>query len=163
MTLPKNARINTYGSYAYDGRWCVLYVGTNGGYTDVNELIRQQKEILEACGCEENFIIISTSSGDAAGRKSLETALKNKWGDHYFSAREWLSSEEAYRTAGFSDSVIEKYAGDIQTGTVSEILRVDGVHYNSVGYALLGNRIFRQMFELGYFDVIFDYYDALGE
>ena len=65
--------------------------------------------------------------------------------------------------AGFDDSVIEKYESDIQAGIVSEILRVDGVHYNSVGYALLGNRIFRQMVELGYFDPIFDYYDLLAE
>ena len=163
VNFAKDARINTKGSYAYDGQWCILYVGTNGGYQNVQELIKQQEEILAACGCTTNYIIISTSNGNAAGHKAMETALAERWGDHYFSAREYLSSEEAYRTAGFDDSVIEKYESDIQAGIVSEILRVDGVHYNSVGYALLGNRIFRQMVELGYFDPIFDYYDLLAE
>ena len=129
----------------------------------LKELIKQQEEILAACGCTTNYIIISTSAGNASGQKLLEDALAERWGNHYFSAREYLSSEEAYRTAGFDDSVIEKYESDIQAGIVSEILRVDGVHYNSVGYALLGNRIFRQMVELGYFDPIFDYYDLLAE
>ena len=163
VTFAKDARIITKGSYAYDGQWCILYVGTNGGYQNVQELIKQQEEILEACGCKENYIIISTSNGNASGHMLMENALAERWGDHYFSAREYLSSEEAYRTAGFDDSVIEKYQSDIQAGIVSEILRVDGVHYNSVGYALLGNRIFRQMVELGYFEPIFDYYDILAE
>ena len=160
-TLPVGAKIVTYGSYAYDGDWCVIFIGQNGGYTSVSELIAQQQEILDACECDSNYIIIGLSSGNAAERAEMEAAMTDHWGSHYFSARAALSSENAYKEAGFSDSVIEANRASINAGKASDLFLYDGLHMNSVGYALLGNSVFARMVELGYFNAVFDYYDSL--
>ena len=141
---------------------CVaVIIGQNGGYTGVSELIAQQQEILDACECDSNYIIIGLSSGNAAERAEMEAAMTDHWGSHYFSARAALSSEDAYKEAGFSDSVIEANRASINAGKASDLFLYDGLHMNSVGYALLGNAVFARMVELGYFNAVFDYYDSL--
>ena len=151
----------TKGSYTYDGDWCVIFMGQNGGYTGVSELIAQQQEILDACECDSNYIIIGLSSGNAAERAEMEAAMTDYWGSHYFSARAALSSEKAYKDAGFSDSVIEANRASIDAGKISNLFLHDGLHLNAIGYALLGNAVFTRMVELDYFDAIYDYYDSL--
>ena len=161
VTLPKEAKIVTRCSYAYDGDLCIIFMGENGGYSSVEELIKQQREILEACDSTEKFIIIGLSSGTETERAEMENAMREYWGNHYFSAREELSSADALRFAGFSDEEIESVASDIKVGRVSTLLLHDRVHLNAVGYALLANAVFDKMAELGYFDAIFNYYESL--
>ena len=161
VTLESGAKITTYGSYAYDGRWCVIFMGQNGGYTDIDNLIDQQQQILDACECDTNYIIIGLSSGTASERAEMEAAMTAHWGDHYFSAREVLSSESAYVEAGFSREVIDDNAASINDGKISSVLLHDSVHLNAIGYALLGNAVFERMVDLGYFDALYDYYDSL--
>jgi lysophospholipase L1-like esterase len=161
VTLESGAKIVTYCSYAYDGNWCVIFMGQNGGYSDFDELIKQQREILEACDCPTNFVIIGLSSGTASDRASMEAALREYWGEHYFSAREFLSSEQALALAGFGAEEIASVTTEIQSGKVSSLLLHDNTHLNAVGYALLANAVFERMADLGYFDPIFEYYESL--
>lgn len=161
VTLESGAKIVTYGSYAYDGRWCVIFMGQNGGYNDIDQLIDQQQQILDACECDTNYIIIGLSSGTASERAEMEAAMKAHWGDHYFSAREVISSEAAYVQAGFSEDVIAANAALIKEGKISSVFLHDSVHLNAVGYAVLGNAVFERMVDLGYFDALYDYYDSL--
>ena len=161
VTLEVGAKIVTYCSYAYDGNWCVIFMGQNGGYSDFDELIRQQREILEACECSTNYLIIGLSSGTASDRASMEDALREYWGDHYFSAREYLSSAQTLELAGFGAEEIASVRSAIESGKVSSLLLHDNTHLNAVGYAMLANAVFERMADLGYFDPIFEYYESL--
>lgn len=160
ITVKAGAKIVTYGSVAYDGDWCVIFMGQNGGYTSTDELIKQQEEILAACKCpDDKYIIVGLSSGSASSRKGMEDALQARWGDHFLNIRAYLSSEEAFYDAGLND-IVGDYAADIASGTVSDALRIDGVHLNAVGYALLGNALFRKTIELGFYNDLFNYYES---
>ena len=136
-------------------------MGQNGGYGSFDELIAQQREILEACDSTTNFVIIGLSSGTASDRAAMEEALRAYWGDHYFSAREYLSSAEALRMAGFGEEEIASVSSLIEIGKISPLLLHDNTHLNAVGYALLANAVFEKMADLGYFDAVFAYYESL--
>ncbi len=161
VTLEKGTKIITSGSYLYDGNLCVIFIGQNGGYANPAELIKQQEEILAACDNPENYIIISTHGGTSASRKAVNDALTAHFGDRYINMGTVLSSESAYKIAGFRDEVIKENEAKIASGTVSSLFLNDSIHPNAVGYAVIGNVIFERMATLGYFDALYDYYDSL--
>ena len=163
VTFTEGTRVVTNASVIYDGRTCIIFMGENGGYNnDIPTLIKQQEEILTACGNPEYFLIISTTSGSTASRKAITEALSEKWGDHYINmGNELNSSRKAYDFLGFPEDAIVSVQENIINGTVTTLLLADGCHPNAVGYAFIGNVIFERLFDIGAFDAIFDYYDSL--
>ena len=138
-------------------------MGENGGYASIDELIKQQEEILEACGNPEFYLIISTTSGSNESRTALRKALSERWGDRYINMGDELnSSKTSYQLAGYSNEVISTVASNILNGTVSSLLIKDSCHPNAVGYAVIGNIIFERLFEIGAFDALYDYYDSFN-
>ena len=163
LSFVSGARVVAHSSYVYDGRTCIIFMGENGGYSDIAELIRQQEEILDACGNPEYYLIISTTSGSNESRKALNDALTQRWGNRYINmGNELNSSTKSYELAGYSDAAITSIRENINSGTVSTLLIKDNCHPNAVGYAVIGNIIFERLFDIGVFDGIFDYYDSLG-
>ena len=162
LSFVSGARVVTASSYLYDGRTCIIFMGENGGYSSTDELIKQQEEILKACGNPEYYLIISTTSGSYESRTALREALTQRWGDHYINMGDELNStRKSYELAGYSEEAILSVLGNIADGTVSSLLIKDTCHPNAVGYAVIGNVIFERLFKLGAFDELFDYYDRL--
>ena len=162
LSFVSGARVISKASYLYDGRTCIIFMGENGGYSSVAELILQQEEILKACGNPEFYIIISTTSGSYESRTEVRNALAERWGEHYINMGDELnSSRDPYELAGYSEEAISEIYDNIANGTVSTLLIKDSCHPNAVGYAVIGNIIFERLFDLGAFDAIFDYYDSL--
>ena len=163
LSFVSGARVITKASYQYDGRTCIIFMGENGGYKDVAELIKQQEEILAACGNPEFYLIISTTSGSNESRSEVREALSARWGDNYINMGDELnSSRKAYEFAGFSEEAILSVQENIANGTVTDLLLADICHPNAVGYAVIGNIIFERLFKLGAFEGLFDYYDKLN-
>ena len=163
LNFVSGARVITKASYLYDGRTCIIFMGENGGYKDTAELIKQQEEMLAACGNPEYFLIISTTSGSYDSRTEVRNALTQRWGDHYINMGDELnSSSNSYKFAGFSEEAIISVQDNILNGTVSKLLIKDSCHPNAVGYAVIGNIIFERLFKLGAFDELLDYYDRLN-
>ena len=130
---------------------------------DFDELIKQQEEILKACGNPEYFLIISSTSGSTESRKAITEALSARWGNRYINmGNELSSSRKAYDLAGYSEAAIASVQDKIIDGTVSTLLIKDSCHPNAVGYAVVANVMFERLFYLGAFDEIFDYYDSLN-
>lgn len=164
LSFAPGARVITKASYLYDGRTCIIFMGENGGYSDVNELIKQQEEILKACGNPEFYLIISTTSGSYESRTEIRDALTRRWGERYINMGDELnSSRKAYELVGYSNEAINSVLGNIANGTVTNLLIADTCHPNAVGYAAVGNIIFERLFRIGAFDGLFDYYDTLNE
>lgn len=163
LNFVSGARVVTKASYLYDGRTCIIFMGENGGYKDTDELIKQQEEILKACGNPEYYLIISTTSGSYESRTEVREALSARWGEHYINMGDELnSSRKSYEFAGFSEEAILSIQQNIANGTVSNLLIKDTCHPNAVGYAVIGNIIFERLFKLGAFDELFDYYSRLN-
>ena len=164
VSFAPGARVITKASYLYDGRTCIIFMGENGGYKDTAELIKQQEEILAACGNPEFYLIISTTSGSNESRAEVREALRKRWGERYINMGDELnSSRKSYEFAGYSEEVILSVLGNIADGTVTKLLIGDSCHPNAVGYAVVGNIIFERLFRIGAFDELFDYYDKLSE
>ncbi len=163
LSFVSGARVVTKASYLYDGRTCIIFMGENGGYSSTDELIKQQEEILKACGNPEYYLIISTTSGSYESRTEVRNALAQRWGDHYINMGDALNStRKSYEFAGFSEEAIISVLDNIANGTVTKLLINDTCHPNAVGYAIIGNLIFERLFKLGAFDELFDYYDRLS-
>ena len=157
IEVEEGSAVYLYGEDAYDGRICVLYIGCNGGWNnDVAELIRQQEAILEACKCNDRFIILGNHFGSPkdALQQELDREMARRWGDHYIPLRQYFASEQAFRDAGLSEDEIAKYAYDIKAGITSSFFLTDSVHMTGTGYALLGRQVYLRMAALGYFDNI---------
>ena len=163
LSFVSGARVVTKASYLYDGRTCIIFMGENGGYSDTDELIKQQEEILKACGNPEYYLIISSTSGSNESRTAVREALSRRWGEHYINMGDELnSSRKAYEFAGFSEEAILSVQESIVNGTVTKLLINDTCHPNAVGYAVIANIILERLFKLGAFDELFDYYDRLS-
>ena len=139
-------------------------MGENGGYNnDFPTLIKQQEEILKACGNPEYFLIISSTSGSTESRRAITEALGARWGENYINiGNELSSSRKAYDFAGYSEAAIASVQDKIIDGTVSTLLIKDSCHPNAVGYAVVANVMFERLYDLGVFDELFDYYDSLN-
>lgn len=162
ISFISGARVITKASYLYDGRTCIIFMGENGGYSDISELIKQQEEMLEACGNPEFYLIISTTSGSYESRSEIREALSARWGDRYINMGDKINSRDAYEFVGYSESAIASVESNIAEGTVSSLLINDSCHPNAVGYAYVGNVIFKHLLKIGAFDALFDYYDELN-
>ena len=164
VNFAAGAKVVTNASVMYDGRTCIVFMGENGGYNnDIPTLIKQQEEILKACGNPEYYLIISTTSGSTESRKVITEALTARWGDRYINmGNELNSSRKSYEFVGFSEEAIVSVQENIIAGTVTTLLLADNCHPNAVGYAYIGNVIFERLYDIGAFDAIFDYYDSLN-
>ena len=65
-------------------------MGYYGGWNhDPQELIQQQEKVLKTFPDQEQFIIIGVRPfDDSVNSSTLDTAMREKWGEHYISASE---------------------------------------------------------------------------
>lgn len=68
----------------------IISMGYYGGWNhDPQELIQQQENILKTFPNQEQFIIIGVRPfDDSVNSAALDTAMREKWGEHYISASE---------------------------------------------------------------------------
>ena len=153
VSVSKGEDIVCYGSYAYDGNWCVIYIGCNGGWRSIDELIAQQEAILEACECPEGkYIIVGNHFGTPENYAEMDKRMAERWGDHYVPLRPYFASEQAYVDAGATEEQIDEFKSAREAGITSTFFLVDGVHLNATGYTLIARQIFFRMSSLGFFD-----------
>ena len=154
IIVPKGSEIKFNGSISYKDYAIVLFIGQNGGWeSDPQVLIRQQEEMINLQNEEirDKFIIVGLHTGTRGERATLEEAMKKQWGDKYINLREYMSSE------ALSDACIKPTVEDlkaIEEGRTPPSLLSDNVHFNSIGYELIGKLIFKTMDDLGYFSSI---------
>lgn len=68
----------------------VIFMGYYGGWNhDPSELAQQQEHILKTFKNQERFVVVGTRPLDGSvDSATLDTALKEKWGEHYISLAE---------------------------------------------------------------------------
>lgn len=68
----------------------IISMGYYGGWNhDPQELIQQQEKVLKTFPDQEQFIIVGVRPfDDGVNSSTLDTAMREKWGEHYISASE---------------------------------------------------------------------------
>lgn len=130
----------------------ILWMGTNGGWNnDPSTLISQYETLIARFGSDKYIVIgipiDNTGTLTVDNLKQLETAMSNKFGEHYINMREYLV------TNGLSDAGIEATSEDlsrISEGKVPTSLLYDNVHYNSSGYSVISDCIYNKLKALNY-------------
>lgn len=161
VKVQANEIIETYVTHQIKndkGAIFVIFIGENGGYEDIDELIDYQKSIIDMCNDNnQKYIIVGLTSGSAADREDLESCMREEYGDKYLNLREYLITE------GIDSLVKEKKLTltetdieQISKGIVPDSLRTDSVHFTKEGYALVEEAIYSKLCELGYFSDIRD-------
>lgn len=148
-TVPVGTEIITAASSQYLDYITVIFMGQNGGYTDFEDLIRQQRAIIEhQTANKDRYIIVGLHTGTAESRNALETAMKNEYGAHYINLRDYMATQ-AMSDAGLIPTDEDKEL--MQNGSAPKSLMSDSVHFNGIGYELIGRLIYKTMDDLGYF------------
>ena len=138
----------------------VIFIGQNGGYDDVEDLINQHRLMIEHSNCED-FVVLGLSSGSAESRADYEAAMKKEFGRRFISLREYLSTP-IYNSSG---DIISCYGLDdaglamdtnakteISSGIVPHQLLSDSVHYTTETKTVIGNLVYKRIKELGMLD-----------
>lgn len=150
----------------------VICIGDDGGWKSFDELIEQQQAIIDTCNNKDKFVILglftvpltekqekSLPADDDKARAKLikennekyDKVMKEKWGEHYVSSREYLCSNVALEKM---DAMELEYKDadkvNMSKGIVPDILRYDPNILNGKGYEIVGDALYKKMVDLGY-------------
>lgn len=125
----------------------IIFMGTNGGFSSIEDLIQQQQAILDTFTDNDRFLIIGLTHQTVVDEDKLDAELQKHWGKNFINLREYLSGQGVY-DAGFKPKSSD--LAQMKKGTVPDIVRTDSVHYKLEGYQVLGKLVFQRMKELGY-------------
>jgi lysophospholipase L1-like esterase len=147
----------------HPGDILILEIGSNGGWSNYNELIAQYNAMIDHSGCKDYIIIgdtdepsksadplVSTYASNINSKDtetSWEKALKEAFGDHFVNMRiEMLN--RGLSLAGLKETISDKK--DADSGIISKRLRADWTHFNSYGYYSKAVILYEKGIELGY-------------
>ena len=138
----------------------VIFMGQNGGYSDLRELIIQHKLLIEHSKAE-NTIILGLSSGTAKYRAKYENAMREEFGEYFISLRENLAAPiyksdsktilNCYGLKGAGLTPTQKDLNEIALGKLPQQLLLDSVHYTSATNTVIGNLIYTKCKDLNIF------------
>ena len=125
----------------------VIFMGQNGGYTDIDDLIRWHRLMINHAKAK-HVIVLGLSSGSASSRADYEAAMKKEFGRYFISLREYLSKY------GLADQSITPTAADntaMSSGTVPPSCLSDAVHFTAGTRTVIGDLIYRRCRDLNIF------------
>lgn len=139
----------------------IIFMGQNGGYTDIDDLIWQHERMIEHSHASAT-LILGLSSGTEAERAAYESAMQERFGRYFVSLRQYLAHPiydvdgvTIVSSWGLDDAGLTASADDISAiseGRTPPSLLRDAVHYNDFGKAVIGEYIFRKMRDLNLFN-----------
>lgn len=151
-TLKEGAVVETYAMRHLRNAYAnIFFMGQNGGFKDVADLITQYKAMIDYSRCDKYIIVgfhkPNTCIPTIARMKEMEDSLQQAFGNHYINLREYMV------TNGLKDTALTPTDVDndsISKGQVPPQLIPDGCHFTSSGYRLLAELVRKRMVELGY-------------
>jgi len=128
-------------------RDCILciFMGQNGGYSDIDNLINQHKYAIDYIdSLKKDYVIIGLTTGSSTSRAEYESKMLSVFGRRFINAREYLSKY------GIEDSGLTPTTEDLaymEEGKVPPSLLSDEIHLNEFGYIILGNLVYKRLKE----------------
>lgn len=150
IQVPEGTEIRTEASEDYKDYLSIVFVGTNGGYENMDELIAQQDAIIASRTANtDKYLVVGITYGTAEGMAEYDRAMYEHYGNQYFCLRSYLSVF-GMRDAGLTPTEEDKQ--QMQQGMVPASLRSDEVHFTAKSYEVIGNAIYDKLEALGYFE-----------
>lgn len=129
-----------------------VFIGQNGGYTSPDELLNQINLFVEHKG-DENVIIISSHGNSTP---EIVKLIKDKYQSKYINLKEYMSTKAIYDAIEFGllpnngEYPTSEDLKRMNKNQAPKTLLKDGIHFNSIGYELLGRLRYKKGKELGY-------------
>lgn len=150
--LKKGSIVETHAMRKLRGKYAnVFFVGQNGGFKDVSDLIRQIRAMI-AYSQSNRYVVISFHKTNHVintipRMREMEDSLRMYFGKHYINLREQMvKSGQKY-----ANLVPTKADADsIAKGVVPPQLLADDCHFTTKGYNIIAKLVFERMKELGY-------------
>lgn len=151
-TLRKGSIIETHGMRTLRNAYVnVFFMGQNGGFSNVLELIQQYKAMIKYSNCNRYIIIgfhkPNKSIPSIKRMVEMEDSLRNEFGDHYINLRSYMIQN------GLKDGKLNPKLSDINSmrnGLIPPQLTSDGTHFTPTGSKLIGALVFKRFRQLGY-------------
>ncbi|WP_298327238.1 hypothetical protein [uncultured Dokdonia sp.] len=147
----KNSTILTSLSNEKEGV-LTIFIGQNGGYASSSELLDQIDLFVKHKG-NDNVIII-TSHGNSTAE--IVKLARDKYQSKYIDLKEYMNTYAIYDAIEFGllpsngeYPTVEDLDRMDKNKTPNTLLK-DGIHFNSIGYELLGRLRYKKGKELGY-------------
>lgn len=153
-TIKAGTPIITSGSENYLNYIPIIFIGTNGGYVNYQDLITQQRGIInhQKGNPKGRFIIVGLHYGKSMEEfEEMEAVMSAEYGDQFINLREYLCTQ-AMNDAGLQPTLKDTEA--MANGLAPYSLLSDKVHFNEAGYKVLGELIYKRMEQLGYFSEV---------
>ena len=148
----------------------VVCIGDNGGWESFDELIEQQQAIIDTSTNSDKYVVVglftvplteeqlkSVSNDEEKAElikknnENYDKIMKEKWGDHYVNAREYLCSNVALEKLENQEvEVSDEDKVNMSKGIVPDVLRYDPNNLNSYGYDIVGDALYQKLVDLGY-------------
>lgn len=123
----------------------VFWLGTNGGYEDLEELADQIQKMADYCGTDK-FIVLNMwlrGMGDGA-------VYNKRFGRRFLDIKKYCS-EYGYIDAGYSyEDLTDSDKTRVEGGNVPSVLYRDSTHPNPVCDVIIAKQIYIRGKELGY-------------
>lgn len=129
-----------------------IFIGQNGGFDTPLELLDQINLFTEHKG-DENVIVI-TSHGNSS--TEIVRVIKERYGNKFIDLKAYMSQTAIYDAIEFdllpNNGVYptEEDLNAMENNNAPPTLLMDGIHFNAIGYELLGRLRFKKGQELGY-------------
>jgi lysophospholipase L1-like esterase len=132
----------------------ILWTGTNDLF-DIpkdrlaKKIIEQQRVMVDYMEySEKQYIIIGLTYSTAFPFiDDVNKELKETYGKHFLNIKPYLL-EEGLKAAGLVETEQDRLKKN--QGNIPESLLVDDVHFNALGYTLIGEQVYKKGIELGY-------------
>ena len=152
VVLRKGSVVKTYAMSHLRNAYCnIIFMGENGGFKDVADLIRQTKAMIAYSKCSRYIVIGFHKYNQVIPNHKrmveMEDSLTAAFGNHYLCIRKHLVQK------GLADAALQPTKADLDSvnkGVVPPQLLVDGVHFTSKGYDVIGQIIAERMKVLNY-------------
>ena len=136
----------------------ILFIGQNGGYADLADLIRLHQQMIDHFKGKE-YLVLGLSSGTESQRAEYEKQMKQAFGRRFVSLREYLAypvydtdGKTIISCYGLDDAGLDPTDADIERiklGQVPQTLLADSVHYTAATKTVIGTMLYKKMIELG--------------
>jgi lysophospholipase L1-like esterase len=129
-----------------------IFIGQNGGYKSPDDFLNQVDLFVKHKGDENVIIITSHGNGDSI----TVQPLKNKYGNKLIDLKQYMATKAIYDAIKFNllpDNGEYPTTEDLERmkkNNAPKTLLKDGIHFNSIGYELLGRLRYEKGIELGY-------------
>lgn len=129
-----------------------IFIGQNGDYSSPIDFLNQIDLFVEHKGDENVIIITSHVNGTA----DVVQPIREKYGNKHIDLKEYMSTQAIYDAIDFgllpdngTYPTVEDLNG-MNNGFAPRSVLSDGVHFNAIGYELLGRLRYEKGIELGY-------------